>query len=162
MDQLKYDYSGNQLTTVTDSAPNTTSSEGGFVDGSNTVIDYDYDANGNLKLDNNKSITSITYNYLNLPDVITKNNGDQVKYTYDATGVKLAQLVTPSDANNPPKLTDYTSGMVYENGVLQFIAHDEGRVVMKPLAANENGVRREYQYYLKDHLLFGAIERNTQ
>ncbi|HTH55167.1 MAG TPA: RHS repeat-associated core domain-containing protein, partial [Cyclobacteriaceae bacterium] len=63
---------------------------------------------------------------------------------------------------NPPKLTDYTSGMVYENGVLQFIAHDEGRVVMKPLAANENGVRREYQYYLKDHLGNTRLTFTTQ
>lgn len=33
--------------------------------------DYSYDANGNLKLDNNEKISSITYNYLNLPFVIT-------------------------------------------------------------------------------------------
>lgn len=162
MDQLRYDYNGNQLTRVTDSAPNTTSSEGGFIDGNTTGTDYDYDANGNLKLDNNKSITSITYNYLNLPDVVTKNNGDRVKYTYDATGVKLSQLVTPSDSSNPPNQTDYSNEMVYENGVLQFIAHDEGRVVMKPLAANENGVRPEYQYHLKDHLGNTRLTFTTQ
>lgn len=33
--------------------------------------DYSYDGNGNLKLDNNEKISSITYNYLNLPFVIT-------------------------------------------------------------------------------------------
>jgi hypothetical protein len=45
---------------------------GDFKDGTNTgTDDYSYDANGNLTLDNNKAISSITYNHLNLPSIIT-------------------------------------------------------------------------------------------
>ena len=45
---------------------------GDFNDGTNgSNTDYDYDLNGNLTLDNNKAISSIVYNHLNLPSVIT-------------------------------------------------------------------------------------------
>ncbi len=35
------------------------------------TVDYLYDNNGNITLDKNKDITSIIYNHLNLPCVIT-------------------------------------------------------------------------------------------
>jgi RHS repeat-associated protein len=150
MDQLQYTYNGNQLTSVTDSAPNTTSTEGGFIDGNTNGYDYSYDANGNLTVDNNKSITGVTYNYLNLPILVTKSSGEKIQYTYDATGIKLNQTVTQIDPNDPNNLittkTEYSSGMVYdEKGNLQFINHDEGRIIM-------TGSTPEYQYHLKDHL----------
>lgn len=61
------------------------------------IIDYDYDCNGNLKFDHNKDISNITYNYLNLPSLITVTPNDSVgtsgkgtiTYTYDSAGNKL-------------------------------------------------------------------------
>lgn len=53
------------------------------------ITDYTYDVNGNLTADNNKSITGITYNHLNLPLVITITGKGTITYTYDAAGNKL-------------------------------------------------------------------------
>src|SRR5438093_10859871 len=62
------------------------------------ALDYSYDDNGNLKQDNNKDIASITYNYLNLPEVITTAKGT-ITYTYDATGNKPKKVVQESNAS---------------------------------------------------------------
>ena len=42
------------------------------------------------------------------------------------------------------KTTEYDGEFIYQGDTLQFINHEEGRVVMKTGA--------EYQYHLKDHL----------
>jgi RHS repeat-associated protein len=125
MDILQYTYEGNQLQGVAD----TGDKSNGFVDG-NDAGDYAYDANGNLIRDQNKLITSITYNNLNLPDKVTKNNGEYVKYVYSATGAKLSQGVYTA-SNSQVKKTDYSGEFVYENDVLQLINHEEGRIVME-------------------------------
>jgi RHS repeat-associated protein len=143
MDALGYTYQGNQLMSVTDVTTGTTDKEGGFRDRNTTGNDYQYDANGNMTVDKNKDIASIEYNYLNLPQKVMKTSGNFLTYTYDATGMKLTQQVFRGGA--PDKQTDYSSGFVYEDGVLQFLNHDEGRVTMT------NSVP-EYQYHLKDHL----------
>ncbi|MEJ1237449.1 DUF6443 domain-containing protein [Chryseolinea sp. T2] len=107
----------------------------GFVDGqTGSATDYDYDNNGNLKHDLNKGIGTtladasnlITYNFLNLPQTVTKG-GNTVKYTYDATGRKLSQETVFGTVT---KRTDYVGEVVYENGVAQFVSHPEGRVVL--------------------------------
>ncbi len=130
MDILAYDYtaSGNQLLKVTDGGDDYK----GFVDGVNTGNDYTYDANGNMTRDLNKGIGTsltdniniITYNFLNLPETVTKG-GNSVRYVYDATGRKLSQGVTFAGA---VKQTDYAGEYIYENDALQFINHEEGRI----------------------------------
>ncbi len=128
MDALSYTYgtgngAGNLLQSVNDGGDITK----GFVDGNIASTDYVYDANGNMTVDKNKVITAITYNHLNLPDKVTKNTGDYVKYIYDATGRKLSQQVYNS-ANSLIKKTDYAGEYIYENDVLQFVNHEEGRI----------------------------------
>jgi len=128
MDVLTYTYgtgntAGNQLQTVSDGGDITK----GFVDGNIASTDYVYDANGNMTVDKNKGITAITYNHLNLPDKVTKGTGDYVKYIYDATGRKLSQQVYNS-VNSLTKKTDYAGEYIYENDVLQFVNHEEGRI----------------------------------
>ncbi|PNA98680.1 type IV secretion protein Rhs, partial [Pseudomonas sp. FW306-2-11BA] len=54
---------------------------------------YSYDANGNLTSDGNKNISSIAYNFLNLPQTITSGKGT-ISYTYDAAGNKLQKQST--------------------------------------------------------------------
>lgn len=142
MDQLAYRYKGNTLLQVTDAGEKAN----GFVDGLTAGDDYAYDANGNMTLDNNKDVATVTYNFLNLPDRVTKKNGEYVRYLYDAIGRKHRQEVYDA-ASNRKKWTDYAGDIVYENDTLVFMGHDEGRVVVKDTPADP-----EYQYYLKDHL----------
>lgn len=141
MDHLTYYYhnSGvsNQLRKVTDSG-----TPEGFEDGTNTTDDYAYDANGNLTSDANKGITAITYNHLNLPELVTIG-GQIIDYTYDATGVKLKKEI-------PGKVTEYAGNFVYEkigtgSNVLQFFSHPEGYV-------SYDGGQFNYVYNYKDHL----------
>src|SRR5882757_8350509 len=114
----------------------------GFTDGNTTGNDYNYDANGSMSLDKNKSITSITYNYLHLPERVIKNTGEYIQYVYDASGKKLRQKVFSPTTH---KKTDYNGELYAENDTLKFISQEEGRVVTK-------GGTAEYQYFLKDHL----------
>ncbi|AZQ57275.1 hypothetical protein EJ994_17345 [Maribacter sp. MJ134] len=140
MDILDYDYdSGNKLLKVAD----TGNKVHGFKDGTNTNDDFEYDINGNLKIDRNKGITSITYNHLNLPEQVNFGS-DNIKYVYDAYGVKLKR--TSSTGTE----TLYANGYVYEGGVgnaqLQFFNHPEGYVTPD----GQGGY--DYVYNYTDHL----------
>jgi RHS repeat-associated protein len=129
MDSLVYAYGtgttqSNRLLGVTDHGDDFK----GFVDGTNGGNDYTYDANGNMITDQNKGITTaITYNYLNLPELVTRGTGNTVRYVYDAGGRKLSQI---TNFGTSVKQTDYTGEYVYENDNLQFINHEEGRIVV--------------------------------
>ncbi|MFS4493190.1 DUF6443 domain-containing protein [Maribacter sp. 2308TA10-17] len=140
MDVLDYDYdSGNKLLKVAD----TGNKAHGFKDGTSTNDDFEYDINGNLKIDHNKGITSITYNHLNLPEQV--NFGSQnIKYVYDATGAKLKR--TSSTGTE----TLYAGNFIYEGGIgiseLQFFSHPEGYVTPD----GQGGY--DYVYNYVDHL----------
>jgi RHS repeat-associated protein len=161
IDDLTYLYKNfsNRLAKVTESATGGTPAGsaagtglGDFKDGTNTGDDYDYDTNGNLSYDNNKSISSITYNHLNLPVVITVTGKGTVTYTYDAAGNKL-QKTTVDNTVVPSKVTNtqYIGGAVFENDVLQFLGHEEGRIRYSlPVGGAGGGL--QYDYMLKDHL----------
>ncbi|WP_374173550.1 DUF6443 domain-containing protein [Flavobacterium tructae] len=135
IDNLIYSYNGNKLAKVEDSV---VSNREGFIDGSNISEEYTYDANGNMKTDANKGITTpISYNYLDLPNVVTLRGG-HIKYTYDAVGVKQRKVVNGIT-------TDYANGFQYENNELKFFPHSEGYV------SNNKGIY-SYIYNYKDHL----------
>lgn len=107
--------------------------------------EYTYDANGNLKSDVNKGIQDITYNLLNLPEVINFGSGNRIEFTYTAGGIKLQKRVYNGNILGPT--TDYAGSFVYENNNLIFAHTQEGRVLYKP-ADNT----WKYEYHLKDHL----------
>jgi len=96
--------------------------------------------------DNNKGISTITYNYLNLPQTITMTGKGTISYTYDAAGNKLQKKVV-DNTNGTTTNTLYLNGVIYQNDVLQFIAHEEGR-----LRINNTNNGYVYDYFLKDHL----------
>jgi len=114
--------------------------------GSFATTEYQYDANGNMIADLNKSIDTIHYNHLNLPDQIdiTPTSAHQeINYLYNATGQKLRKATRIN--STPATTTDYVGSFIYEDGILQSILTTEGRVVL-------DGSNFEYQYFLKDHL----------
>lgn len=134
MDNLIYEYdAGNKLFSIEDSSGSTE----GFKDGSHTTQEYTYDANGNMKTDDNKGITAITYNHLNLPTSVTLAGGT-INYYYDATGVKQRKVAAGIT-------TDYASGFQYEGPVLKFFPTPEGYV-------EYNNGTFTYIYQYKDHL----------
>jgi RHS repeat-associated protein len=137
IDQLTYNYGAtttlsNKLVYVTDAAPDLIQRLKGFRDGNVGNTDYKYDANGNMIQDLNKGIGNttsetvniISYNYLNLPEVVKKGT-NAIRYVYDAKGRKLFQEVLFDDAS---KRTDYVGDFNYEGDVLQFVSHEEGRI----------------------------------
>jgi RHS repeat-associated protein len=119
------------------------------------ISDYTYDVNGNLTLDNNKAISGIEYNYLNLPQRITKAAAGPglprgtIDYEYDAAGSKLKKTV--KEVGKPDKVTEYIAGFVYEDNVLQLSGHEEGRIRFKPIEGSMPA-SFIYDYMLKDHL----------
>jgi RHS repeat-associated protein len=158
IDNLTYQYKNNnksnQLVMVTDGV-SFDNGLGDFKDGTNTGDDYSYDANGNITIDKNKNIDLIEYNQSNLPERITikdkSNVTNTIVYKYNAaTGGKIQKEVYPG-AVPPGKITLYLGGSVFEDNVLQFTAHEEGRIRFKPAAGSEQA-SFVYDYFIKDHL----------
>ncbi|MDZ7743613.1 MAG: hypothetical protein U5Q03_18205 [Bacteroidota bacterium] len=91
MDDLDYSYdSGNKLQSVNDNVPDFTFNSNDFRDnGAEGSEEYSYDANANVKSDANKGITNITYNFLNLPELINFADGTVISYLYTTNGSKL-------------------------------------------------------------------------
>ena len=141
IDDLQFTYTpkSNLLVAVNDA----TASNQGFKDGNTTPDDYTYDSLGNLITDKNKSIINITYNHLNLPTLITFDNGDKINYFYDANGKKVAKVV------NGTTRTDYCQGFQYVNNILKFFAHAEGYV---NAIYREGNYAFDYAYNYTDHL----------
>lgn len=136
MDHLTYSYDlGNKLVDVLEEGHHHI----GFADNiSQQNSDYQYDANGNMKVDKNKGIERIDYNHLDLPIRVYLTNGD-IKYIYDATGIKLKKIIKESEN------TEYAGNYIYENGKLKFFSQPEGYV-----EPDKDVFRYVYQY--KDHL----------
>ena len=140
IDNLTFTLASNLLNRVDDAAA--ASAYGGgfeFKDGVKQANEYTYDSNGNLTKDLNKGISTITYNVLNLPNMVTFSDGSTIAYTYGADGTKLK---TVHKIGSTTTTTDYCGNVVYENGVQKLLLTDEGYVTLSD---------SKYHYYLKDH-----------
>ncbi|MCT4647723.1 MAG: DUF6443 domain-containing protein, partial [Carboxylicivirga sp.] len=147
IDQLIYNYSGNQLMAVTEGL---TSDEKdytatklikdyGFKDGNTTGVDYDYDLNGNMTTDRNKGLQDVQYNHLNLPKKLIGTNNEIIEYIYDANGQKLKKIAPDGSA------TYYSGLFIYQGNNLDYILHAEGKY---KLGSTDGG----YHYNVSDHL----------
>ena len=144
IDYLTFTYSGNQVTRIDDSGYTPTYTGAfNFMNGASQSNEYTYDKNGNLTKDLNKNISSIQYNFLNLPANITYSSGKSAAYIYDANGQKLRTSYKAS-ASATAVPTDYCGNMIYENGVLKQVLVDGGYMTVTGTPF--------YFYYLKDHL----------
>ena len=105
--------------------------------------DYTYYPDGALKSDANKGISIIIYNYLGLIERVEFGFSKRIENIYDATGLKLSQTLIN---NGNTETTEYVGDLIYKNGVLETISHDEG--LIRFFAAS---VPR-YQFFMTDHL----------
>lgn len=133
IDDLVYTYDPikkNQLMKVFDMSNN----PGGFVDDTvgleDPTDDYQYDDNGNTIKDDNKQITDIDYNHLNLPVKITFASGNKIEYIYNAIGTKVGKKVIEGTLST---VIDYLDGFQYRKPkigtiTLDFFPHAEGYV----------------------------------
>ena len=166
IDRLTYTYqNSNKLKQVADLSNDSLSQLGDFhFRGTKQSSDYNYDANGNVILDNNKAIDSILYNYLNLPQKIHIKGKGNILYTYDAAGNKLKK-VTMDSLSRRAITTLYIGGFVYQHNdtitnpaividTLQFVTHEEGRVrwALHYYQNGSKGYGWESDFYEKDHL----------
>jgi RHS repeat-associated protein len=141
IDNLTYNINDkNQLTKVSDAS---LADKGFKFINSGQSVDYTYDANGNMIGDLAKGITSIQYNFLNLPQLITFTGNRIIQFVYDASGAKLRKIVN----NNGIVTTyDYIGGVEFKGNDVERVANTEGAVTR-----NASGVF-EYEYVLRDHL----------
>jgi RHS repeat-associated protein len=168
IDQLSYSYqtNSNKLSQVTDAANDQNSKLGDFHFNPTNKgsTDYNYDGNGNLKIDNNKAIDTISYNYLNLPQLVHINGKGNIAYTYDAGGNKLKKMTTDSTIRHSTT-TLYLDGLIYQQidtitspdagiDTLQFMAHEEGRArwAFHKYLSGAIGYGWEYDFTEKDLL----------
>ena len=141
MDYLTYYYNGNQLTRIKEEG------HGNFgfksvVPSTNVTPQFEYDSDGNLIKDLNKSITSISYNNLNLVEQVVFSSGKVIKFKYDALRNKLSKTVVDGAFETT---TYYLDGFQYLGNSLQFFNNAEG------YAIHDNG-NFLYVYNFTDHL----------
>lgn len=141
IDDLSYSYTGQQHDRIDDA----TTEASGFTDAVKQAGEYAYDGNGNEIKDLNKGLTNIAYNLLDLPQTVSKSNGNTVSYVYDADGNKLRKLST---GNGITAINEYINGIQYEytgsTPTISFIQTEEGR-------ARRSGAVYKYEYDIKDH-----------
>ena len=148
IDDLTFTYGsgGNKLTNVSDAATDHLPQD--FLDVSGNGIEFLYDANGNSLYDYNKDLQT-SYNFLNLPVQVqhsASGTSGNIQYTYDASGRKLSKTIDGV-------VTQYVSGIEYENGAITSIATNEGRIRPKRPQSSVLFPRYwVYDYYIKDHL----------
>ncbi|MDR1090990.1 MAG: RHS repeat-associated core domain-containing protein, partial [Prevotella sp.] len=169
IDNLTMNYTGNQLTKVTDAVANFALSESAdFKNYGGSNATYTYNKNGAMATDSHKGITAIQYNSLNLPrqmEIANPSVSGRTRYLYSAAGVKL-QVIHETDLNiqnaavmatapfsaqtTDIRITDYAGNMIYENGTLKRILVDGGYI--------ESNI---YHYYLTDHLGNNRVVANA-
>ena len=151
----------------------------------NLITDRNKNLIGNIGINQNSVGGAINYNFLDLPTSISVNNKGNITYTYNADGIKLQKTTVESNGtvvymgtSYPTQITTttkYIDEFVYESksysnsaippaaiqtytDLLQFIAHEEGRMRFKKAITNPaNSIviapaTFAFDYTIKDHL----------
>jgi len=144
-DDYQYIYTGNKLMQITGTENN--------ADISNAL--YVYDQNGNLTHDGLKNL-QLSYNLLNLPEVVSQSSAEIAKYNWFADGSKYRVL---DESNNGYY---YIGSLIYasNNGNLQIESTDfaGGRINLVENTLT-NTLSQDIQYHHKDHL--GSVRAIT-
>ena len=144
-DDYQYIYTGNKLMQITGTENN--------ADISNAL--YVYDQNGNLTHDGLKNL-QLSYNLLNLPEVVSQSSAEIAKYNWFADGSKYRVL---DESNNGYY---YIGSLIYasNSGNLQIESTDfaGGRINLVENTLT-NTLSQDIQYHHKDHL--GSVRAIT-
>lgn len=147
MDDLNYSYEhngqSNRLRAVTDNAAFYDLGDFNNTNGSND--DYLYTPSGSLSADYNKQLNAVQYNVLDKPEVLELGSGAVIRYSYDALGNKVQELLERPGQN--AKRTDYVGNYIYEDDNLQYALTAEGRSVYDKATTTF-----KEEYFVKDHL----------
>ncbi len=109
IDDLKYTYQGNRVISIADASLDPSGYEGG-----GAAIKYD--DNGNMTDMQDKGISTIAYNHLNLPHYLKINN-TEINYLYRADGVKLHKNGYVPGMLGRTYSTEYLDGFHYTTSV---------------------------------------------
>lgn len=155
IDQLTYEYANNQLKRVVDSSQNSD----GFLDSGLESVQYSYDANGNLILDQNLGF-SIEYYRNNAVAKVVHDNGTQLLFEYDLTGNKLSQSLFSNQGTQIQRV-DYIGRHLLVDKSSQIVFHSEGCLL------KASGSEWTFCYFLTDHLgsvrvVFEVKDSNSQ
>ncbi len=166
IDNLTYEYQGNQLIKVTDTKPDLLHFGAmefkQAVNPNNQKPYYSYNANGCMIWDQNKGISSVKYNLLNLPQFIQDRKGNSISYVYDALGRKLKvtyktirnEITVPVSETRDVTYNDllstvdvkYINNKIFENNKLKMILTEDGYL-------EQTGDNRfTHNYYFRDYL----------
>lgn len=154
IDNLTYSYKNNGVSNNLDRIEDAVSVDYHLGDFQNKNVgsqDYTFDNNGNLTEDLNKNITSITYNFLNLPDHITfalsGGGTGTIDYVYDAKGTKLSQTTFDGTSTNT---LSYAGPLVFLNNDIDYMTMSNGRARYH---SNSSGMMFwDFDFFVKDHL----------
>ena len=164
IDDLTYEYNGNQLTKVTNHAEEQPAYKDAmyYTDWTDQGTERTYDANGNMVSDADRQIIRISYSPQNQPWRIDYFDGSHVDYNYDTDGVKLRTdhyinpyVMVPGDefgiTVDSTQLIhtwrEYVGNCIYENDTLSKVLIDGGYVTFE--GKNQQPL---YHYYIKDYL----------
>ena len=166
-DKLTLTYDGNRLAGVSETASDYDFT-GSFEYKRSNGSQYIYNSNGSLVADRSRGIAYIAYDLNNNPSRIYFTNGNEIRYTYSATGEKLCAKYY----NAVPNVTrgfgvepegypqsqimcayqyDYLLGgsLVMYNGMIDKVLFDGGYAKGSPMSS---GYGFTLYYYNKDHL----------
>ena len=168
MDNLTLTYDGNQLTGVSETASDYDFA-GSFEYKRLNGSEYIYNSNGSLSADRSRGIAWISYDLNNNPQAIYFMNGNEIRYTYSASGEKLCARyymavpnVTRTFGVKPEGYPqsqvmcvyqyDYLMGgtIVLWDGMTDKVLFDGGYAKATRLSLTNYGF--DMYYYNKDHL----------
>ena len=142
IDNLTYILDGNRPMSISDSATSLAYfGSFDFKDNANQDIEYEYNANGSLTRDANKSL-SITYDNCNMPMKMDFGNGKSIQYSFSATGEKLQVKHALSGTIST---TDYIGPYVFTNHKVDKLLFEGGYCTFESSTPT-------FHYYSKDHL----------
>ena len=168
MDNLTIAYTGNQPTSVSESASDNNTS-GSFEYKKANGSGYKFNTNGALVADKSRGIAYITYDYNNNPKQIYFMNGSVTKYVYSASGQKLRAVhytakpnITRTWGEKPAELTmaqilqadstDYLMGgsLTMKNGRIDKFLFGGGYAQASVASSTTDNFA--FYFYNQDHL----------